>query len=107
VILYKSTVGFVRAIVDACLLLFSPCWGIGVGKKSDEAQLELSEEDILGHGSHTVLFPIQKLQLVLSLCGTNGVLRYEWIRNRQDAARRDSGERIRQLALIIVNAGLL
>jgi hypothetical protein len=35
------------------------------------------------------------------------VLRYEWIRNRQDAARRDSGERIRQLALIIVNAGLL
>ena len=69
--------------------------------------MELSEEGILRDGSHTVLIPIQKLQLVLSLCGSDGVLSHEWIRNRQDAARRDSGERIRQLALIIVNAGSL
>ena len=60
--------------------------------------MELSEEVIFRDGSHTVLIPIQKLQLVLSLCGSDGVLSHEWIRNRQDAARRDSGERIRQLA---------
>ena len=43
--------------------------------------MELIEEDILGDGSHTVLIPIQKLQLVLSLCSTDGVLSHEWIRN--------------------------
>lgn len=69
--------------------------------------MELSEEGILRDGSHTVLIPIQKLQLVLSLCSTDGVLSHEWITNRQDAARRGSGKKIRQLALIIMNAGSL
>jgi hypothetical protein len=58
VTLYKSTVGFVRAIADAYLLLLSPCLRIGVGEKSAEEQLELIKEDILEDGNNTVLIPI-------------------------------------------------